>query len=145
MKLIQLMDKLKASPEFAPNITNWHVSPRRDGKYAEFPAAMDERIKQVLRGIGISRLYSHQAQAFEMARSGRDFVVVTPTASGKSLCYNLPVMNTLMTSDPEARALYLFPTKALSADQVDELYSMVEASGRRRASHTGVQPAAGTA
>jgi DEAD/DEAH box helicase domain-containing protein len=64
-----------------------------------------------------------------MAQSGRDFVVVTPTASGKSLCYNLPVMNTLLTKDPEARALYLFPTKALSADQVDELHSMVETSG----------------
>jgi DEAD/DEAH box helicase domain-containing protein len=129
MKLIQLLDKLKTSPEFSSNITHWHVSPRREGKYAEFPSAMDDRIKKVLYGMGINKLYSHQAEAFEMARSGRDFVVVTPTASGKSLCYNLPVMNTLMTTDPEARALYLFPTKALSADQVDELYSMVEASG----------------
>ncbi|OGC89589.1 MAG: ATP-dependent helicase [candidate division Zixibacteria bacterium RBG_16_53_22] len=129
MNLMQLMERFKAWPEFASNITHWEVLPKREGKYCEFPAYMDTRLADVLKKMGISRLYSHQAQSFEMARSGKDFVVVTPTASGKSLCYNLPVLNTLMTSDPGARALYLFPTKALSADQVDELYSMVEVSG----------------
>lgn len=129
MKLIQLMEKLKTSPDFAPNITHWNVSPKRPGVYADFPVSLDKRIIDVLKKNGIHKLYSHQAEAIEMARAKKDFVVVTPTASGKSLCYNLPVMNTLMTSDPQARALYLFPTKALSADQVDELYAMVEASG----------------
>jgi DEAD/DEAH box helicase domain-containing protein len=129
MKLIQLLDRLRTSPEFAPNITHWHVSPRRDGVYADFPCAIDSRLINVLAKMGINKLYSHQAEAFELANQGKDFVVVTPTASGKSLCYNLPVLNTLLQSDPNARALYLFPTKALSADQVDELYSMVEVAG----------------
>jgi len=129
LNLMQLIERLRVWPEFAPNITHWEVLLKRDGKYCEFPAYLNPRLTDVLRKMGISRLYSHQAESFERARSGKDFVVVTPTASGKSLCYNLPVLNTLMTSDPGARALYLFPTKALSADQVDELYSMVEASG----------------
>jgi DEAD/DEAH box helicase domain-containing protein len=129
MKLIQLLEKLKTAPDFAPNITHWHISPRREGVYCDFPDGMDTRLVEVLKKHGIKKLYSHQAEAFELARAGKDFVVVTPTASGKSLCYNLPIMNKLMTEDPQARALYLFPTKALSADQVDELYSMVEAAG----------------
>jgi DEAD/DEAH box helicase domain-containing protein len=129
MKLIQLIEKIKTSPEFAPNITHWHVSPRRNGAYADFSPAIDKRLVDVLGKMGIRKLYSHQAEAFELSEAGKDFVVVTPTASGKSLCYNLPVLNMLLTTDPDARALYLFPTKALSADQVDELYSMVEAAG----------------
>ncbi len=129
MKLIQLIEKLKMTPDFGPNITHWHVSPRREGIYSPFPESMDDRLVRVLKGMGIDKLYSHQAEAFEKVSSGKDVVVVTPTASGKSLCYNLPVLNTLLTEDPEARALYLFPTKALSADQVDELYSMVEVAG----------------
>jgi DEAD/DEAH box helicase domain-containing protein len=129
MNLQQLIERLKVWPEYAPNITHWEVLPKREGKYCDFPATVDPRLVRVLRKGGIDKLYSHQAESFEMARSGKDIVVVTPTASGKSLCYNLPVLNTLMTSDPSARALYLFPTKALSADQVDELYSVVQTSG----------------
>jgi DEAD/DEAH box helicase domain-containing protein len=123
------MEKLKVSPDLAPNISHWHVSPPREGKYAPFPPSMDPHLATILKRMGIERLYGHQAEAFRMAESGKNFVVVTPPASGKSLCYNLPVLNRLLTADPEARALYLFPTKALSADQVDELYFMVEASG----------------
>ena len=129
MRLIQVLDRIKAAPEFGPNITHLHISPPREGKFVDFPETVDMKLANVLKSIGINRLYSHQAEAFEKASQGKDFVVVTPTASGKSLCYNLPVMNHLLTRDPEARALYLFPTKALSADQVDELYSMVEACG----------------
>ena len=129
MKLIQVLEKLKTATDFAPNITHWHITPAAEGTFTDFPEGVDNRLIDVLNKRSISRLYSHQAQAFEKAVEGKDFVVVTPTASGKSLCYNLPVMNHLLTKEPEARALYLFPTKALSADQVDELYSMVEASG----------------
>src|SRR5512138_708824 len=110
MKLIQLLEKLKTAPDFAPNITHWHVSAKREGTYCDFPLSMDERLRAVLRELGINKLYSHQAEAFDMANAGKDFVVVTPTASGKSLCYNLPVLNMLMTKDSQARALYLFPT-----------------------------------
>src|SRR5690606_7450858 len=71
---------------------------------------------------------SHQGLAFEAVTQGRNVVVVTPTASGKSLCYNLPVLNTLL-ADPHATALYLFPTKALSEDQLGSFHGMVEAMG----------------
>jgi len=129
LKLVQLIDKLRVSSDFAPNVTSWQVLPRREGRFAAFPSTLDPRLVAVLKKMGIRELYTHQAEAFEMAAAGKDFVVVTPTASGKSLCYNLPVLNSLLTTSPDARALYLFPTKALSADQVDELYSMVEAAG----------------
>ena len=75
----------------------------------------------VLRQRGVTRLYSHQAQSIAATLRGEDVVVVTPTASGKTMCYNLPVLSSIL-SNPDARALYLFPTKALSADQVSELY-----------------------
>jgi len=129
VNLLQIIDSFKNSQEFGSNITHWQVIPRREGKYIEFPDAVDSRLVAVLKKMGIGKLYSHQAEAFEKANSGKDIVVVTPTASGKSLCYNLPVLNRMLTDEPEARALYLFPTKALSADQVDELYSMIEAAG----------------
>ncbi|MDO4828035.1 MAG: DEAD/DEAH box helicase [Clostridia bacterium] len=110
------------------NVTEWRVLPAREAKYAPFPDELDARIVQVLKARGIERLYTHQRQALDCALAGRDFVVVTPTASGKTLCYNLPVLNAIL-KDNAARALYLFPTKALSSDQVSELYSMVEALG----------------
>ena len=77
---------------------------------------------------GIHRLYSHQAEAFELIRADRNVVVVTPTASGKTLCYNLPVLN-LVASDPGARALYLFPTKALAEDQLHQLQTSIDQMG----------------
>ena len=81
--------------------------------------------KEALEREGIQRLYSHQAQAIEAIQNGRDVVVVTPTASGKTLCYNLPVLN-LKLSAPSSKAFYLFPTKALSQDQMVELQSLIE-------------------
>lgn len=84
------------------------------------PQDLHEKIASALLQRGISSLYTHQARAYQKARAGRNFVVVTPTASGKTLCYNLPVMQSLL-ENPETRALYLFPTKALSQDQQAEL------------------------
>jgi DEAD/DEAH box helicase domain-containing protein len=129
MNLRQIIEKLRDSQEFGSNITHWEVIPPREGKFSNFPATLDERLMDVLRKMGINRLYSHQAKSFERVLAGKDIVIVTPTASGKSLCYNLPILNCLLTENAQARALYLFPTKALSADQVDELYSMVETAG----------------
>ena len=74
---------------------------------------------------GVNRLYTHQAECFAASQAGEDYVVVTPTASGKTLCFNLPVLAEIL-KNPDARALYLFPTKALSADQVSELYELIE-------------------
>ena len=128
MTLSEFVRALRDDPRFMENVTEWRVLPAREAKYAPFPQELDARIVQVLKARGIERLYTHQRQALDCAIAGRDFVVVTPTASGKTLCYNLPVLNAILKDDA-ARALYLFPTKALSSDQVSELYSMVEALG----------------
>ena len=98
----------------------------RPAEYAPIPEAVNPRIREVLAGKGIERLYTHQADAWQQIAGGKNAVVVTPTASGKTLCYNLPVLNRL-TAEPGARALYLFPTKALSEDQLEELHGLVEA------------------
>ena len=126
--LSEFVCALRDDPRFMENVTEWRVLPAREAKYAPFPQELDARIVQVLKARGIERLYTHQRQALDCAIAGRDFVVVTPTASGKTLCYNLPVLNAILKDDA-ARVLYLFPTKALSSDQVAELYSMVEALG----------------
>jgi DEAD/DEAH box helicase domain-containing protein len=86
---------------------------------------MDPRIVDALRARGIEQLYSHQAMAWDLVQAGRHVVVVTPTASGKTLCYNLPVLQALV-HQPDARALYLFPTKALAQDQLAELEQLAK-------------------
>ncbi len=118
--VIRDLPVLGAIPEIAQRIVHVHTVPARSAVWADMPGDIDSRIVEALASRGLTRLYSHQARSYELARSGRDFVVVTPTASGKTLCYNLPVVQTLM-EDESARALYLFPTKALSQDQQSEL------------------------
>lgn len=124
MNLSQLLEQLKNSPSFMENVTRWQVMPSREARFAPFPEGVDARIPAALEKHGVHQLYTHQAQAFAAACRGEDYVVVTPTASGKTLCYNLPVLNEIL-KNPDARALYLFPTKALSADQVSELYELI--------------------
>ncbi len=102
--------------------------PAREGEYAEIPDGVPAVIRQALISRGITRLYSHQAAAFEATAAGRNVVVVTPTASGKTLCYSLPVLNRV-TAEPGARAMYLFPTKALAEDQLQEFQGAVDAMG----------------
>ena len=92
------------------------------------PSGVDERLKQALEKHGIARLYTHQAEAFAASQLGKNIVVVTPTASGKTLCYNLPVLN-LLLQDSGARAMYLFPTKALAEDQLHEFQTAVDEMG----------------
>ena len=94
--------------------------PETEARYEEFPPGIDPRLRAALSRRGIDRLYTHQARAIEHALAGRHVVVTTPTASGKTLCYNIPVMNGIL-ADPATRALYLFPTKALAQDQLAEL------------------------
>jgi DEAD/DEAH box helicase domain-containing protein len=103
-------------------------TPAREAVYGDFPETLNPRLRDVLRQRGIARPYIHQADAFERIQSGVNVVIVTPTASGKTLCYNLPVLN-LLTAEPGARALYLFPTKALSEDQLEELHGVIEDMG----------------
>jgi len=94
--------------------------PATAGTFADIPEAIDARLRATLEKRGISRLYVHQADAFDHIQSGKNVVIVTPTASGKTLCYNLPVLNLLLREEG-ARAMYLFPTKALAEDQLHEL------------------------
>ncbi|MBN2415794.1 DEAD/DEAH box helicase [bacterium] len=124
MNLAQLLDSLRESPDFMENVTHWHVSPPREAVTVPFPEAVSEKLASALRGKGIVSLYSHQGEAVAHVLQGKNTVVVTPTASGKTLCYNLPVLQTVL-NDPESRALYLFPTKALSQDQVAELHEII--------------------
>ncbi len=109
--------------------------PAQPGRFEEFPESVSESLRDALRKRGIDRLYSHQAEAVAHALAGRHVVVVTPTASGKTLCYNLPIMETLL-SDRSARAVYLFPTKALAEDQRQELERLTESFGDTLACHT---------
>jgi DEAD/DEAH box helicase domain-containing protein len=125
MNLDLLIDEWKRNESFMKNVTHWRVYPGQEAVYAPYPLEMDARLQESLAKKGIRQLYSHQAQAFSTVKRGRHAVVVTPTASGKTLCYNLPVLD-LILQDREARALYLFPTKALAQDQMKELHAMVE-------------------
>lgn len=128
MNVDQLAEKLRQDPMFMENVVRWEVLPARPAQYAPFPEGLDERLRPVLEKRGVHQLYSHQASAVEAILRGEDVVVVTPTASGKTMCYNLPVLSAILRNE-DARALYLFPTKALSADQVSELYELIEEMG----------------
>jgi len=107
----------------------------RPAQYDTWPAGLDERLLAALRDGGIARPYTHQRDAIEAALARRNVVVVTPTASGKTLCYNVPVLDAILR-DPSARALYLFPTKALAQDQLDELLTLVGRLGVDIGVHT---------
>ena len=112
-------------PAFAPanfqgDVTLDHVIPASDARFAPLPDDLRPELARALAARGMERLYSHQADAYNAVRRGRHLVVVTPTASGKTLCYNLPVLQRLL-EQPDRRALYLFPTKALAQDQLAEL------------------------
>jgi len=105
-----------------------HHQPASEGTFAAIPEAISAQLRGALERRGITRLYVHQAEAFEHVEAGKNVAIVTPTASGKTLCYNLPVLN-LLLRDAGARAMYLFPTKALAEDQLHEFQSAVESMG----------------
>jgi DEAD/DEAH box helicase domain-containing protein len=105
-----------------------HHRPARSGSFRNLPDAIQPSLSKVLASGGIEKLYSHQEEAFGLVSQGRNTVIVTPTASGKTLCYNLPVLDLLMR-EPGARAMYLFPTKALAEDQLHEFHALVEEMG----------------
>src|SRR2546422_914371 len=102
--------------------------PAREAQWAPMPAWVRPELIAAYRAKGVEQLYTHQAAAAEAIRAGRNVVVVTPTASGKTICYNLPVLNAVL-EDPDTRALYLFPTKALAQDQLAELNDLGERLG----------------
>ena len=126
MNVEQLIDSLRADDGFLSCVSNWEVLPAREARYAPWPEGVAGKVIAALNGRGVTRPYTHQASAIEKALSREDVCVVTPTASGKTLCYNVPILSEILRND-DARALYLFPTKALSQDQVAELYELITA------------------
>jgi DEAD/DEAH box helicase domain-containing protein len=120
MSVNSLLSRWRSQPEIAANIVEWRNLPARPARYAPFPVGIQPALTAALNSTGIRQLYIHQAQAWEAAQSNHNLVVVTGTASGKSLCYNLPVVDRLLRL-PEARALYIYPTKALAQDQAESL------------------------
>src|SRR5947207_1857344 len=128
--LQQAVARLGASPrpggpDAEPIVTATRRLPAVAASYAPFPEETDPRVTSALAARGIEQLYTHQAEAFAHALAGRHVVTITPTASGKTLCYNGPVLNAIL-QDSAARALYLFPTKALAQDQLAELHGLSE-------------------
>ncbi|OGN87503.1 MAG: ATP-dependent helicase [Chloroflexi bacterium GWC2_73_18] len=122
-----VLERLLGDPAVAPSVTHVERIPARPATTVPFPDWLDPRLRAGLEARGIAALYAHQADALEAIRAGEDVVIVTPTASGKTLCYNLPVLQAVV-ADPAARALYLFPTKALSQDQVAEFRELTAAA-----------------
>ena len=108
-----------------PCVTGYHRVPAREAIWVDLPDSLDPRFRRIMAERGVSRLYSHQLECYENARRGQNTVVVTPTASGKTLCYNIPVLQSIL-ENPDHRAMYLFPTKALTYDQLDDLIQWSE-------------------
>ena len=125
MNVAQTLDTFRNDAGFQQNLTAWRTIPARSARYGGFPEGVHPELVAGLRARGISDLYTHQSEAVAAVLTGEHVCVVTPTASGKTLCYNIPVLHTLM-QNPDARALYLFPTKALSQDQVKELQGTID-------------------
>jgi DEAD/DEAH box helicase domain-containing protein len=124
MPLASLLDFWKRDPETAPNLVAWQTLPARPAQTHPFPDDLPAPVTQTLIAAGIHTLYSHQLEAWTHAGAGENVILSTGTASGKTLSYNLPVFASLI-HDPNARALYLFPTKALAQDQLSNLQSLV--------------------
>ncbi len=122
----ELLALLRADPAFMRCVTAWERLPTRPAATAPWPAGLDGRLMAVAGALGFEAPYTHQAEAIAAALAGRNVVLATPAASGKSLAYNLPVLHSLL-SDPAACALYLFPTKALAHDQLAALESLLGA------------------
>ena len=119
----QVLNVLAARDVHGEILTAVRHYPAREAQWADFPAWTHTDLRDAYAGKGIRQLYSHQAAAAGAVHAGKNIVVVTPTASGKTLCYNLPILNAILESS-DSRALYLFPTKALAQDQLAELHDV---------------------
>lgn len=122
-----VIGRLQADPALAGCFTKWHSEPARAAQVAGFPAGLHPLLVKELQRRGFESLYGHQARALELALAGHDVLVATPTASGKTLAYSLPVLQSLLESDGSAKAIWMFPTKALSQDQSSSLNDWIRA------------------
>ena len=126
--LQEILTDLKINDQFKENIVTWHTLEEKQAQTVPLPNDLHPALKSALNGRGIEQLYTHQNAAYEKIRDRKSIVAVTPTASGKTLCYNLPVLQTIL-ANPSARALYMFPTKALAQDQKSEINEIIQAAG----------------
>jgi DEAD/DEAH box helicase domain-containing protein len=126
--LSAVLEGWQADPGTWRNVVLHERMPPEPAQFAQLPAALAAPVRRALAARGIDHIYSHQAEAFALSALGSDVVVATPTASGKSLCYNLPVLHAL-AQEPQGRALYLFPTKALARDQEVGLRALLADAG----------------
>ena len=124
LSLSEWLTRAEADWRFRENTTSITHIPASEGSFSPYPPWVDPLIQKVLTERGITQLYSHQARAIELIHQGKDVVLVTPTASGKTLCYNIPVLQKIL-EEPETRAIYLFPTKALANDQMTEVHHLI--------------------
>jgi DEAD/DEAH box helicase domain-containing protein len=122
-RVTQVLDTFAARDRDGETLTAVRHYPAREAQWAEFPAWVHAELRAAYNAKGIRQLYTHQAAAAEAVHARKNVVIVTPTASGKTLCYNLPVMDAILAND-DTRALYLFPTKALAQDQLTELHDL---------------------
>jgi DEAD/DEAH box helicase domain-containing protein len=127
MSLDSLIQLWRRDPQTASNLRVWRTLPPRPAQTHPLPGDLPAPLRAALLGRGIDRLYSHQLEAWTQARAGRNLILATGTASGKTLAYNLPILSALIGND-SARALYLFPTKALAQDQLSTLAGLNDAS-----------------
>ncbi|OZM57320.1 ATP-dependent helicase [Lottiidibacillus patelloidae] len=126
--LEEIITEMKNDNKLNRNIVRWQTLDSKPAKFKPFPSEINDTLRRALENRGISSLYSHQTEALELAIEKKNFVAVTPTASGKTLCYNLPVLQEVM-ENMESRALYIFPTKALAQDQKSELNEIIAEMG----------------
>src|SRR5438132_5539079 len=119
----EVLDTFASRDHTGETLTAIRHFPAREAQWADFPAWVNADLASAYAAKGIRRLYTHQAAAAEAVHTGKNVVIVTPTASGKTLCYNLPVLNAVLENS-DTRALYLFPTKALAQDQLAELHDL---------------------
>lgn len=127
------IQRLREHADARARVTHWREIGPKPARFVEMPQDLHPGLRSALEAQGIGALYTHQAEAFRLVRSGRSTVVATPTASGKSLCYHLPVLHEAL-SNPEARAIYLFPTKALARDQAASIERLLAPIGGARIS-----------
>jgi len=123
MSVRKILNYWRTQPEIAANIVEWRIIPAREPDNYKLPIDLHPSLLKALQDFGISSLYSHQAQTWSQFNNGKNVVIVTGTASGKSLAYNIPVFDRLL-KDNDARALYIHPTKALSQDQLSILVNI---------------------
>jgi DEAD/DEAH box helicase domain-containing protein len=126
--LQEILTDLKINEKFKENIVTWKTLEAKEAHTVSLPDNLHMALREALTSKGIEKLYTHQRTAYEKIMTGNSVVAVTPTASGKTMCYNLPVLQSIL-SNPSSRALYMFPTKALAQDQKSEINEIIQAAG----------------